>query len=299
MNFKKQFFPRWVLCGEHSVLRGGKALVYPFTHYSMNLHYQMGVENFEIELKNSIDSQIKSAAFRAFHQGLNLLEKKKSELKGRLFIENTIPFCAGLGGSAVLSVAVSFLFHQKGWLSLGNMGSFAVSLENFFHGKSSGMDVYAILKNSPLLYQKDYPSKSLPSPDKESQPILFLSDSDREKSTKEAVFQVENLFIKNPGKAKKLDQQMAEAVNLAEEALHLKEKSSIRNKLKQSMDLSENCFKQWGLIQGGLSDHITYLKNKGALAAKPSGAGLGGFVVSLWDHIPSSFENIHLIPLTL
>ena len=92
---------------------------------------------------------------------------------------------------------------------------------------------------------------------------------------------------------------MEKAVFFAKEALYQKERQEIRDKLKQSMDIAEDCFKQWGLIEGALLDHIEHLKGLGALAVKPSGAGLGGFVVSLWDKPPSSIKHLDFISLSL
>lgn len=299
MNFKKQFFSRWVLCGEHSVLRGGEALVYPLFHYSMSWDYRETEKDFEIELVDSTDLHIKRAILQIISLGLTFLNKERRKLKGDLSIKNFIPFGAGLGGSAVLSVAVSSLFNWKGWLPSNEMGTFAASLENFFHGKSSGMDIYAVLKGRPLLYQKGTSTQSLPSPYKKNQPLLFLSDSGEAKSTKTAISQVEALWEENSRKAERVDKQMEKAVSLAKEALYQKEREDIRDRLKQSIDMAENCFRDWGLIRGMLSDHIEYLKDSGALAVKPSGAGLGGFVISLWDQPPSSLQKIKFIPLSL
>ena len=148
-------------------------MVYPLSHYSMNWCYREGGKDFKIELSDC-NAQIREAVFQVFSFGLHLLNREKGELRGELFIENSIPFRAGLGGSAVLSVAVSFLFHQKAWLSSHEIGPFAVSLENLFHGKSSGMDVYAVLEGRPLLYRKGSSLKSLPSPDKKK-PADFAS----------------------------------------------------------------------------------------------------------------------------
>jgi mevalonate kinase len=40
------------------------------------------------------------------------------------------------------------------------------------------------------------------------------------------------------------------------------------------------------LIKGTLEQHIQTLVEKGAVAVKPTGAGSGGYVVSLWDRPP-------------
>ena len=120
------------------------------------------------------------------------------------------------------------------------------------------MDVHAVLENRPLLYQKDKPSVFLPSVDKENQPFLFLSDSKAEKSTQKALLQVEQLWKENPKEAEALDNQMAKAVECAFQAVHLKKKQKIKDRLKQSMDISESCFQKWGLIRPKLADHIRF-----------------------------------------
>ena len=297
MEFKKKLSSRWVLCGEHSVLRGGKALVYPLPHYTMDLRYiDFPKKDFEMEVEDSIHYEKTKEILKALLiKALNLLDKKAGDLSGRFFVKNFIPFGAGLGGSAALSVALAWLLNKVGYLNSKDMGDFAVSLEDTFHGKSSGMDVYAILENRPLLYQKGCPFVFLPSPETEIQPFLFLSDSGACKSTKQALSQVKRLFEEQPQAAKALDKQMQEAVECALQSLGLKEEKAIREKLRQSFDMAEDCFQKWGLIPPGLATHIKQLKASGALAAKPTGAGMGGFVVSLWDQKSVDVLNPRLL----
>ena len=299
MEFKKKLSSRWVLCGEHSVLRGGKALLYPLPHYVMDLRYTDFPEmDFKMEVDDSIHyGKTKEILETLLNRALNLLGKKAEDLSGKFFVKNTIPFGVGLGGSAALSVALAWLLNKIGYLDLKNVGSFAVSLENTFHGKSSGMDVYAVLKNRPLLYQKGCPFVFPPSLKKNIQPLLFLSDSGVCKSTRMALSQVKRLFEEQPQTAKALDRQMQEAVECALQAFGLKEEEKIREKLKLALDIAEDCFKKWGLITPALIIHIKQLKAAGALAAKPTGAGIGGFVISLWAQKPP--ESLNLTPLVI
>lgn len=295
MKFKKTLYSRWVLCGEHSVLRGGKALAYPLHPFSLNLQYQDLAESFEIQMNDPVHPQSKEIFESLFKKALRLLNKKPKELTGKLLIKNSVPLGVGLGASAVFSAAIVLFCESKSWMTSKNLREFALSLENTVHGESSGLDIHAVLEEKPLLYKKN--SKPLSPPIPEINPLLFLSDSGTGKSTSKAIAQVKKLFKKNRNSALALDRQMEEAVDSALQALHSKTKEDLTEKLQHSMGLSEDCFKKWNLITPALGAHIEDLKASGALAAKPTGAGLGGFVVSLWDQPPPKTQ--HLIPLSL
>ena len=295
MEFKKKFHSRWVLCGEHSVLRGGKALAYPLPYYSLDLQYQNQTKSFKIQTHDPLHSQTKKICETLLKKALKFLNKKPEELTGKLLIKNSVPLGAGLGASAMLSAAIAFLCKKKGWIASESMRNLALSLENTVHGESSGLDIHAVLEEKPLLYKKNLSPASPPTP--KINPLLFLSDSGVGKSTATALSQVNRLFKTNPKTALALDRQMEEAVDCALQALELKTRESLTEKLKQSMELSEDCFKKWNLITPPLGTHIRDLKTSGALAVKPTGAGLGGFVVSLWKQPPP--KTLQLIPLSL
>ena len=56
--------------------------------------------------------------------------------------------------------------------------------------------------------------------------------------------------------------------------------------LISAIEQAAHCFKEWNLITAQLQQHINQLQRIGALAAKPTGAGQGGYVLSLWQNPP-------------
>ena len=151
-NFKKRFFGKWVLSGEYSVLRSFPALVYPLSHYYMDFHYKKS--NFPLQIKRLGKHQVglDFSIAPLLDKALKMAEKKRLDLKGNLKIKGSIPFGAGLGASSVICVGTASLFLHKGWISQKQLKDFAVSLEDFFHEKSSGMDVNTVLEKKPILY---------------------------------------------------------------------------------------------------------------------------------------------------
>jgi mevalonate kinase len=59
--------------------------------------------------------------------------------------------------------------------------------------------------------------------------------------------------------------------------------------LSGGISLAGRCFQNWGLVNPPLAATLNQLLIRGATAAKPTGSGLGGYVLSLWnseDKIP-------------
>ena len=296
MNFKQRFFGKCVLAGEHSVLRGMPALVFPIRHFFMDMEYKEGQNPLELHKGGDFPEGLEFCVSPLLEQALGHLGKKRENLKGFLRINSFIPFGAGLGASAVLSVALSCLLKAKKWLKEGEVQSFSIQLENIFHGTSSGMDVAVVLTGQPLLYQEGAVRQTLPLP--ETSCHLFLSYSGSLSSTSFGVKKVQAFLKENPEKGQQTDKNMEQSVHLIQRALYeIGDGKQQALQMKQALDLAVDCFKTWGLMSADLTGHINRLKHCGALAAKPTGSGEGGFVISLWDKTPPSDTGVKFIPL--
>ena len=296
-HFKKRFFGKWVLAGEYSVLRMGSALVYPLKHYYIDFNYKDTTKSLKIKRKGQQKAGLDFAVTPLLQNALKTLNKQRTDLTGSLIIEGNLPFGSGLGASSALCVGMSWLFLYKKWIKKHQIKTFSTALEDFFHGKSSGMDVTAVLEEAPILYQNPNVFKKL-NPFK-NKPLLFLSYSGGRSSTSVGVSKVRGLFDKDWPLAEQIDKQMNQSVEICLQALKETNKTESLLKLARAINLGHNCFEKWKLISYDLEQHIIYLKQKGAIAVKPTGSGLGGHVISLWNKKPPSSLNKKLIPLNI
>jgi mevalonate kinase len=254
-----RIYGKVILAGEHSAVRGFPAIVAPLFSRSLRLAFTPSNEF--------------SVADGPFREPFTLAMKKAAEALNRplpaqgFAITSDIPPRAGLGSSASLSVAIArYLLPGATFAELFQL---ALSLEDIFHGKSSGMDVAAALSPGPILFQKGTEPIAL----SEWRPHLYLTDTNLRSSTKACVEQVAQMNRPD------LDEKMAAAVarmNSAFEARNLA-------LLAESMNSAEACFSDWGLIPEPAKNQAAELRAQGALAVKPTGSGNGGFLLSLWD----------------
>ena len=296
-SFDKKFFGKWVLSGEYSVLRAGPALVYPFFEGFIRFKYKDSGQKLLIRRAGGHRPGLDFSLSPALDKALKITGRKREDLTGALEVTSELPFGAGLGASAALCSGIAHLFLQKSWITAEKLKSFAVSLEDIFHGKSSGMDITAILEQKPLLYKRREPVEAL-SPFK-TQPRLFLSYSGGRAATATGVLKVRKLFDADWSKAEQLDRDMIRSVELCLQASRATDLKSCTALLSEGLDLGSRCFYKWGLISYDLESHIAWLKKKGALAVKPTGSGLGGHVISLWRNALSLSDTQNLIPLKL
>ncbi len=270
---------KWILAGEHSVLRGGEALVFPVQSRFLDFTFTPSKQKLCLEIVHP-NKDLETAFWGVLKRALEIVDLPLDQLTGKLHLQSQIPIGAGMGASATLCVALARWFHDLGYLKLDKMYTFAKSLEDLFHGESSGVDVAVALSQQPLLFKRpDTMQTFLPL----WQPHFYLSYCGKKGVTADCVSQVQSLFLEDKQYAEAIDNKMKEAVALAKESLLGNRKIE---SLIESLDIAQTCFQQWGLITPELRSHMNVLKSMGALAVKPTGSGGGGFVLSLWDRKP-------------
>lgn len=283
---------KWILAGEHAVLRGSKALVFPLKSKYLNLDYIKNKKDFRLIVTGENASDLEMIIWSVFEKALNEVKVRRSDLNGELHIHSAISFGAGMGASATLSVGIAQLFHYLGLLKASNPQSddlflFAKKIEDLFHGESSGVDVAVALYQKPLVYKRGEKIDLLTQIDL---PLLALSYTGIRGVTKDCVNKVKNLFEIDLVKAKNIDAKMSRAVDLFKNLLHVKSLTSPKDHdyaaWIKALQLAQSCFADWDLVPFEAQKHMDDLKALGALAFKLTGSGGGGYVLSLWDKKP-------------
>jgi mevalonate kinase len=272
-----------IVAGEHAVMRGAPALVLPLKSLTLKLYCNYETANHA----QFQSSQSEVAFFGVLEQALKSLKRTRDEIRFSMRVENSIPLGSGLGASAALCATVAKLMTELGWLSEEEQIAFGRELENIFHGESSGVDVAAVLSDSPLVYQKNHLIEKL---NFKWKPRWAISYSGARGVTKDCIAVVSKLRTKDLPFANEIDEQMKFATKGIVNQLSADFTEDSISKLATHINLAADCFEKWGLVQGALSDHINDLKKQGALALKPTGSGLGGHVLSLWPEL--LFEKV-------
>jgi len=281
---------KWILAGEHAVLRGSKAIVFPLFSKFLKLKYFQSTREFEIKITGTSSSDIEMIIWSVFEKALSELGLKRSDLKGQLEIDSHIKFGAGMGASATLAVGVTKLLEFLGY-QIPDLFLFAKKIEDLFHGESSGVDVAVALHKKPMIFQKDQPMKFINLP---ALPLLYLSYSGQRGVTKDCVSKVKKLIVDQPSQALLVDEQMKNVVDrFIQSQFELNFSDWILN-----LEKAQQCFQNWDLVPQVVSQHIQILKDHGAKAFKMTGSGNGGYVLSLWDQKPT-LDQFELIPVSI
>lgn len=295
MSFQTETYGKWILAGEHAVLRGVPALVLPLKQFSMKFDYQnKNISSFDVKLGGTRGEELNLILWGLLEHALKKVNRTREELIGVLKIESNLPLGAGLGASAALCVGFGQLFAHLGWIEENRIYEFSRELEGLFHGESSGVDIAIALDGVGLRFMRGGERTPLKL---NWQPQLYLSYSGKRGMTSDCVKKVTELNVRNPGFGEKVDQQMRESVDIAERALQTNSQHGFQL-LAQSLDLARDCFYQWELCDGALDQHMRELSQAGAYAVKPTGSGGGGYVLSLWQNEPPEYLKLEKILLS-
>lgn len=280
--FKTQVSGKWVLAGEHAVLRGATAVALPHRETSLILEFQP---------EAALGLRVQPADALGFMGELMTSVAESWEADGRSFpkpngtltITSTIPIGAGLGSSAALCVALTRWMSGPLGISENQQTEFATHLEHRFHGRSSGMDVAVIAAGEPISFAM---GKKITAIGVRKVPRFTFHDTGLRSRTSEAVVRVEKFREESPEIAMKVDEAMATASRKAMEGLVIYDAGDVQKGLavlQEAMQQARECFYSWQLVPGEVRRIEEALLKQGALAVKLTGAGGGGMVVALWS----------------
>lgn len=293
IDFETINYGKWILAGEHSVLRGHPAIIFPVKDKQLTLRYIKTGEEIRAEFSGEYGDEIQFLFWGTLERAIEILDIHHDSIKGKVLIDNNIPVGAGMGASAAICVAVGRLLVHLGLFAEANLLEFSRQLENLFHNESSGADIAVAIARSGIFFSR---SGGMHPISMNWQPQWCLSYSDKPSATSRCVKQVKELWQQDPKLAEQIDAAMAESVGLAEQALQSSKDAGLPI-LSKAIQAGYNCFKRWQLCEGIVDNHIKTLRDAGALAAKPTGAGAGGYVLSLWKKAPPKSLPFELIRL--
>jgi len=291
-DFETTTHGKWILAGEHAVLRGHAALVFPLADKTLTLRYKKSNEPLHITHDGPYGEGCSDPIWQLIDTGLNALERPSTKLTGELNITNHIPVGAGMGASAALCVAMTRWF-QTLFDSNIEVFEFARMLEDCFHGQSSGLDIAGAAAPTEGVYFKAGATTPVTSTWK---PHWYLSYSGEPGITSECIKHVQTLWQHDKPHAEALDKRMADSVLQARDAL-MNTTPEATQHLAKAITQAASCFEAWGLINTALKAHMALLREAGALTVKPTGSGGGGYVLSLWESAPPALISTTLIML--
>ena len=187
-----------IITGEHSVLRGGLAVAYPLYNKFLEMIVLSSEQNKGYKDFQPIDQKLLKRA-------LEICGKSASDLKEKIFIKSSLAG-GGLGNSGAACVALGRLMMTQGWLSSSDLFNYCQTLENFFHGESSGLDIAVILKQAPISYQREEGAKDLLV---NWSPYLYVSFCGQKSAT------YQNIKAVQDQKKNRVDREMSYASRLA------------------------------------------------------------------------------------
>ncbi len=285
-----------ILVGEHAVVYGARAVAIPLP----NLHLSMQVDSTptagdQAEIRMHLGgTPAPEKIIRVVREAMDLLQMPRQNLQ----IQGTslVPIGAGLGSSASLCVALlRALTDLSGNMrSTADLAALATQLERTFHGNPSGLDTTVVAFEQPVIFRRG----TMPTPltvarlkqavGSEGRWPFALIDSQLRASTSDMIARAQP-FFSGPHAAERiatfdrLAAQVADALRDGHIAL-----------MQPAMNEAAELLTQAGVVPEALTTMMIKIRQVGALAVKPTGAGGGGMLLTLLDPACAAEQLRHM-----
>ena len=270
-----------ILVGEHAVVYGAEALAIPVKCLWFAVHLEEGPATRFTVSGQDCTKELASVLEEA--QVMFDLQ----DLRFQVRAETNIPIRAGLGSSAALSVSLLRALGVRAKKPLDNkeLARHGNILEAKFHGTPSGLDSAVVAYDCPLLFRKGEGAFPL----NLAEPFagkLYLIDSGEQASTREMVERARPYFTSSDGP------KIVNEFNALTRSASYGLQSSNIEAVAKAMRGANTHLANAELVGQRQSEMIDICLDSGALAAKITGAGGGGFIVALFPENWSGLRNL-------
>lgn len=272
-----------IIVGEHAVIYGSSAVAIPVSNLRMRVSLRYSHTKSALKLGHKKVSDHVLGVIEDAFQALEI-ESFPCQIEGT----SELLIGSGLGSSAALSVVIlKVLASSVGRkISSKELTLFGKILEGRFHGRSSGLDTCVVAYEKPILFNKNSAPQILEigRKDKLDHWHFALVNSGTRSSTQAMINLAAPYFLDR----KKSDMRLAQFEVLAQSASEAL-KTYNCELLADSMNIASQMLAEAGLVSDLLKGMLDQIKSIGIPAAKLTGAGGGGCILTLL--CPNKFEN--------
>lgn len=290
-----------ILIGEHSVVYGHKAIAMALPDIKLTMTllsgnneasnwndkrvWQTTIQGKKVEVEDKIIVLL----IKAFEKALSLFRftgHLSDFAPQKIQIDSQIPLGGGMGGSAAISTCFVRIAAQ---ISAENTNrqvpfehqiQFANEVDSLFHsGKASGLDVSAVASDGIIEFQKDHSPKKI---NNQCHFWLALVDSGERSETAEMIEKVKNNLSKNKKFVENLFDKLGQLATISSLSLQ----QGNLNEFTSYLNEAHECLRQIGVSTDKIDEMVGFLKSRGALSAKLTGAGGGGLVLAVFEEKP-------------
>ena len=267
-------YAKFTLSGEHSLIYQGGGIALPLKTRQLKLQLIENTAKDTVILNGLDTSSLSLPTVYNLFQAMELDPQTPFSLE----INSDIPIGMGLGSSAAFCTALARAFHPNS--SADDIAKLAHKGEHVIHGVSSGFDPHACAIAEPLYFSAEnstWRALSLEQFREENLCFVLLS-TNLAHTTKKVISKTQQ--VQATLNDKLWQQHIEQLANYAHRSISLLENSPTL--LGPLMTDIQSLLRAIGVSNRALEEKIEHLTSLGALGAKLTGAGCGGYVVGLF-----------------
>lgn len=277
---------KFILYGEHFVtLKDFRSIVIPAPCFTTQVSlYQTAATGFEVSCIFDVEQPDIARNIKFYEATALKLLKRAVSLLGvsvnggglRMIVKSTIPPGQGAGSSSALCQAIVealLRYHVSADIHLNYLMFFGKMLENELHGEVSGVDNAAIAYQLPLSYQKYEMCRPIA-----LHSTLYFVVASTGARKGQSPYERFRAFVERETIDPFLLQNHSDTSELAKAMT-----TSNWEKAGSILNRSQSLLDRIGLSTPECNQAIEIARAQGALGAKITGAGAGGFVIALCD----------------